>query len=595
MKRTQAPLSPKRIDLNLLRVFDAVFEDRNLLRAGKRLHLSQSAISHALARLREALQDELFVRTAKGMEPTARALAMATPLREAMRAIHDTLGVQPFDPATATRRFVVAANDYVTSVLLTRLVRRMGEAAPLSDLVVRPSTRLDLAEQIDVGRIDIALGIFADLPSRFQSARLWVQDDVLVFRRGHPLARRKPRIDDLAEFPLLTVSLGGQEEAGAVSGFIIERGLARQSEMFDRWPWKMRWRRPAGGRTTGSRCRIRWPCPTFCWAATWSPSCRHRWRRPFSPGATCWPSPCPTRRSMRSCAPSGISRAGQYRAPLARGRLSSNSRAPRTCRFVHDDLVQCSLDREQELVQHRGMMNADRPVVAAGSTVSSVVDAVVRSRRTVRAFRPTPVPKSEVAAILNLARCAPSNSNTQPWSVHVLEGEPKRLLSEALAQSHERNDLPPSAAFSERPAGCLRVAAGRFRCPVLRRAGDRSRRRGGTQQAVCAQSLLLRRTGRTHLHDRQLPDEAQLGGLRHVPADADDCRQGQGPGTCPQVSFVRYEPVIAKFLRLPSTQSVVCGMSLGYADSASALNKLRMPREPVENFSVFWGFEDVRG
>ena len=231
--RAQAALNARRIDLNLLRVFDAVFEDRNLLRAGKRLHLSQSAISHALGRLREALQDELFVRTPKGMEPTARALAMAPALREALRSIHDTLGVQPFDPASTARSFVVAANDYVTSVLLTRLAACMGEVAQAIDLVVRPSTRLDLAEQIDVGRIDIALGVFAEVPSRFQSARLWLQEDVLVFRRGHALARRKPRIADLSDFPLLTVSLGGQEE-GAVSGFIAERGLARQSEMFDR-------------------------------------------------------------------------------------------------------------------------------------------------------------------------------------------------------------------------------------------------------------------------------------------------------------------------------------------------------------------------
>lgn len=231
--RAQAALNARRIDLNLLRVFDAVFEDRNLLRAGKRLHLSQSAISHALGRLREALQDELFVRTPKGMEPTARALAMAPALREALRSIHDTLGVQPFDPASTARSFVVAANDYVTSVLLTRLAACMGEVAQAIDLVVRPSTRLDLAEQIDVGRIDIALGIFAEVPARFQSARLWLQEDVLVFRRGHALARRKPRVADLADFPLLTVSLGGQEE-GAVSGFIAERGLARQSEMFDR-------------------------------------------------------------------------------------------------------------------------------------------------------------------------------------------------------------------------------------------------------------------------------------------------------------------------------------------------------------------------
>ena len=225
--------NPARMDLNLLRVFDAVFEDQNLLRAGKRLHLSQSAISHALSRLREALQDELFVRTARGMEPTARALATATPLREALRSIHDTLGVQAFDPATASRAFVLAANDYVTSVLLTRLSHRVNALAPSVDLVVRPSTRLDLAEQIDVGRIDIAVGIFADVPARLQSAPVWTQEDVLLMRKGHPLRRREARVADLADFPLLTVSLGGQEE-GAVSGYIVERGLARQSDMFDR-------------------------------------------------------------------------------------------------------------------------------------------------------------------------------------------------------------------------------------------------------------------------------------------------------------------------------------------------------------------------
>ena len=228
-----ATVNPNRMDLNLLRVFDAVFEDQNLLRAGKRLHLSQSAISHALARLREALQDELFIRTARGMEPTARALAMAAPLREALRSIHDTLGVQPFDPATASRTFVLAANDYVTSVLLVGLSRRVAAIAPAVDLVVRPSTRLDLAEQIDVGRIDLAIGIFAEVPPRFQSGPVWTQEDVLVMRKGHPLRRRRLRVDDLAEFPLVTVSLGGQEE-GAVSGYIVERGLARQSEMFDR-------------------------------------------------------------------------------------------------------------------------------------------------------------------------------------------------------------------------------------------------------------------------------------------------------------------------------------------------------------------------
>lgn len=230
---TAAAMNVERIDLNLLRVFDAVFEERNLLRAGLRLHLSQSAVSHALARLREALEDELFVRTSRGMEPTARALAMAPALRRSLQCIHETLGAPRFDAACSARRFVIAANDYLTAVLVARLSRAIEAVAPHIELVVRPSTRIDLAEQIDVGRIDLAIGIFSEVPQRFGAMPLGRHDEVIVMRRGHPIARRRARLADFAAHPLLTVSLGGQDE-GAISGFIVERGLARQSEMFDR-------------------------------------------------------------------------------------------------------------------------------------------------------------------------------------------------------------------------------------------------------------------------------------------------------------------------------------------------------------------------
>src|ERR1043165_1273738 len=84
-----------RMDLNLLKVFDAVYEDRNLVLAGRRLHITQSAVSHALTRLRELLGDELFKRTGKGMVPTGRASAMAPVLRDSLRRIEATLGVEP--------------------------------------------------------------------------------------------------------------------------------------------------------------------------------------------------------------------------------------------------------------------------------------------------------------------------------------------------------------------------------------------------------------------------------------------------------------------------------------------------------------------
>jgi nitroreductase len=262
---------------------------------------------------------------------------------------------------------------------------------------------------------------------------------------------------------------------------------------------------------------------------------------------------------------------------------------------VHDDLAQCSLDGEHALGQHRGMMNADRPVVAEGSTVRSVVEAVIRSRRTVRAFRPTPVPKSAVAEILDVARCAPSNSNTQPWSVHVLAGEPKRLLSEALSLSHERNELPPSRHFpDDLPAACASRQAdfgARYYAALGIDRNDAAARNRQSGRNLCFFDAPV---GLIFTIDSRL--------TKHSWADCGMFLQtlmiaakARGLDTCPQVSFVRYEPLIVEFLRLPPTQSVVCGMSLGYADADAAVNDLGMPREPVENFSVFRGFEDAGG
>ncbi|WP_395321917.1 LysR substrate-binding domain-containing protein [Variovorax sp. UC74_104] len=226
-------MSIGRMDLNLLKVFDAVYEDRNLVLAGRRLHLSQSAVSHALTRLREVVGDELFLRTGKGLAPTGRASAMAPVLRDALRRIEATLGVEPFEPAHSSRRFVIAANDHVTAVIVAQLLRALQQAAPDVDLVIRPSTRLDLAEQIDLGRIDLAIGIFSQVPVRLNADTLMTQGEKILMRKSHPASRRKLQVKDLARYPLVTLSVGGQEE-GAVDGFILERGLARQSEMFDR-------------------------------------------------------------------------------------------------------------------------------------------------------------------------------------------------------------------------------------------------------------------------------------------------------------------------------------------------------------------------
>src|SRR5690242_7298947 len=94
-----------RLDLNLLRVFDAVMDERSVLRASQRVCLSQSAVSHALARLRDMLGDVLFIRTTNGMQPTARALTMAPLIREAWRSLEAAIGKPEFEPGKSSGRF----------------------------------------------------------------------------------------------------------------------------------------------------------------------------------------------------------------------------------------------------------------------------------------------------------------------------------------------------------------------------------------------------------------------------------------------------------------------------------------------------------
>src|SRR4051794_3079366 len=127
-------ISFNRLDLNLLRVFAVVMEERSVLRAGQRLCLSQSAVSHSLARLREMLDDDLFVRTQAGMQPTQRALTMSPLIDEAWKSLEAAIGLPKFEPNSSTRRFTIAVSDLVTLVMAPQLFDLLKRKAPLVEL-----------------------------------------------------------------------------------------------------------------------------------------------------------------------------------------------------------------------------------------------------------------------------------------------------------------------------------------------------------------------------------------------------------------------------------------------------------------------------
>src|SRR5580693_2745294 len=134
----------RNFDLNLLTVFDAVFEEHSIAAASERLSLSQSAVSHALRRLRKALSDELFVRQADGMWPTPKAQQLAIPVKSALGRIARALGGEPFDPTQAIRSFAIGASDYAATTIIPRLVECVANSAPSVDIHVVPANRADM-------------------------------------------------------------------------------------------------------------------------------------------------------------------------------------------------------------------------------------------------------------------------------------------------------------------------------------------------------------------------------------------------------------------------------------------------------------------
>jgi len=151
------------IDLNLLRIFDILYDERNVTRAAARLFLTQSAVSHALARLREVLGDPLFMRIPSGLQPTERAHQLAPRLRVALAEIRSAVATPIFDPAKTRQRFVIAAGSYFCKLIVPSLIALARKSAPGITLQI-VNISANLAQALDQQQVDIALGAFDRVP-----------------------------------------------------------------------------------------------------------------------------------------------------------------------------------------------------------------------------------------------------------------------------------------------------------------------------------------------------------------------------------------------------------------------------------------------
>jgi DNA-binding transcriptional LysR family regulator len=228
-----------RADLNLLVLFEAVLEERHVGRAAERLKLSPSAISHGLGRLRRLLRDPLFLRTPKGVVPTARATELAEPVADILARVRKVVATaEPFDPATSTRRFIIGAPDGAAAVFLPPLLDRLTRLAPRLDISVRqllPQRRggargraWDHAlVELEARAMDVAVVPLEDIPARFARRMLYEEDFVIVTRAGHPFAD-DPSLERYCGARHLVVSHAGDSH-GFVDEILAKRGLARRT------------------------------------------------------------------------------------------------------------------------------------------------------------------------------------------------------------------------------------------------------------------------------------------------------------------------------------------------------------------------------
>ena len=213
------------LDLNLLVVFQQLVVERRVNAVAQSLGITQPAVSNALRRLRRHLGDELFLRTSTGMEPTPFAARLAEPVAEALATLEGALNQRTsFDPATSSRTFAIAMTDIGEIYFVPPLMERLARTAPNVCVSTVRNWTSGLKDEMEAGRVDLALGLLPDLKAGFFQRRLFRHRYVCMFRKGHPLDRRQMTLKDFSGADHVVVVAAGTGH-GRVDAMLDDAGL----------------------------------------------------------------------------------------------------------------------------------------------------------------------------------------------------------------------------------------------------------------------------------------------------------------------------------------------------------------------------------
>ena len=219
-------------DLNLLAIFDALMQERNVSKAARKVFLSQSAMSHALNRLRGLLDDPILVRTEKGMRPTPRALAMEVPIREALTKIqHNLYAPEPFDAFTSQRTFIIYSTEFFECAFLPLLTARLENMAPNIRIITEILTQFVPESGMTNGEIDFVIGVEDGItvPRRL-NIQPWFQDSLTcIVRSQNPVVGDSISLEQFTEIPqIIHSTLGTPFRFSFLDQWLEENKLSRK-------------------------------------------------------------------------------------------------------------------------------------------------------------------------------------------------------------------------------------------------------------------------------------------------------------------------------------------------------------------------------
>ncbi|VEI19547.1 Symbiotic regulator homolog 1 [Serratia plymuthica] len=217
------------VDLNLLKLFNALVKERSVTRAGLLLGLSQPAASRALGRLRRLLNDRIVVRSSTGLELTPRASVLAEPVARLLEDARSIVAPAEFDPAIATGCFTIATVDHLALLVMPTLISKLAQQAPGLTLEIPPPLGSNVT-LIAQGGADLAIGAYDNLPARFHQRLLYDEDMVCLVRRDHPVITTGLTLDKFAALSHILVIITGQGKS-LIDVALAQYGLTRRVAM----------------------------------------------------------------------------------------------------------------------------------------------------------------------------------------------------------------------------------------------------------------------------------------------------------------------------------------------------------------------------